>query len=147
MEISARRFRTYPARTSSTSPASIRTRGCGCCGRRSTRATPPKNRRRRTDRERDAARDGYLLRVNPAGEPDPIDAERLGDALCAGGHRPQLVAFQPAEFTRARIAHDGDRQGRARGDAPFRMSSTTDLVELFFGSFYRAWRKERLAPR
>jgi hypothetical protein len=92
----------------------------------------------RTDRERDAARDGYLL-ANRTGGHEPIDAERLGDALCAGGHRPEFVGFS-FQNSAARIAPMAIARG-ALGAVAFQDAFDDNLVELFFGSFYRAWRK------
>jgi hypothetical protein len=92
----------------------------------------------RIDRERDTARDGYLL-ANASGGPEPVDTERLADALCADGHRPQLVAFS-IQNSAARIAPMAIARG-ALGAIAFQDAFDDDLVELFFGSFYRAWRK------
>jgi len=92
----------------------------------------------RVERERDTARDGYLL-ASPSGGHEPVDAERLADALCAGGHRPQLIAFS-LQNSAARIAPLALSRG-ALGAIGFQDAFDDNLVELFFGSFYRAWRK------
>ena len=92
----------------------------------------------RTDHERDTTLDGYLL-ANRTGGHEPIDAGRLAEALCAGGHRPQLVAFS-LQNSAARIAPMAIARG-AHAAVAFQDAFDDNLVELFFGSFYRAWRK------
>ncbi len=95
--------------------------------------TPP-----RTQRERDTTPDGYLM-SSAKGEPVAIDAQALAAALCAGGHRPELVSFS-LQNSAARVASMAVAHG-AHAAIGFQDVFDDDLAELFFGTFYRAWRK------
>jgi hypothetical protein len=95
--------------------------------------TPP-----RTQRERDTTPDGYLM-SSANGEPAAVDAQALAAALCAGGHRPELVAFS-LQNSAARVASMAVAHG-AHAAIGFQDVFDDDLAELFFGTFYRAWRK------
>lgn len=92
-----------------------------------------------TERERDATPDGYLM-SDAHGEPAAVDSQELAKALCAGGHRPELVAFS-LQNSAARIASMAIAHG-ARAAIGFQDVFDDNLAELFFGSFYRAWRKD-----
>lgn len=96
--------------------------------------TPP-----RTERERETTPDGYLM-SDADGEPIAVDAQALAKALCAGGHRPELVAFS-LQNSAARIASMTVAHG-AQAAIGFQDVFDDNLAELFFGSFYRAWRKD-----
>jgi hypothetical protein len=93
----------------------------------------------RTEREGDDAPDGYLLAGSRDGVASPVDSETLADALCTDGHRPELVAFS-LQNSAARSAAMAVAKG-AQAAIGFQDVFDDDLVELFFGSFYRAWRK------
>jgi hypothetical protein len=93
----------------------------------------------RTEREGDEAPDGYLLAGSTDRVASPVDSETLGDALCTDGHRPELVAFS-LQNSAARSAAMAVAKG-ANAAIGFQDVFDDDLVELFFGSFYRAWRK------
>ncbi len=92
----------------------------------------------RTEREGDATPDGYLL-AGRNGAAAPVDAQTLAEALCADGHRPELVAFS-LQNSAARVAAMAVAAG-AQAAIGFQDVFDDNLVELFFGSFYRAWRK------
>jgi hypothetical protein len=82
--------------------------------------------------------DGYVL-AWPGGDPRPVDAGILAQALCAGGHRPVLVSFS-IHNSSGRIAPKTVAAGAGAAIA-FQDSFDDDLVELFFATFYRSWRK------
>jgi hypothetical protein len=102
--------------------------------RNAAEETPP-----REERERDTTPDGYLM-SGASGEPAAVDAQDLAKALCAGGHRPELVAFS-LQNSAARIASMAVAHG-AHSALGFQDVFDDNLAELFFGSFYRAWRKD-----
>lgn len=92
----------------------------------------------RTEREGDAAADGYLL-AGPNGSHQAVDADALARALCPDRHKPLLIAFS-LQNSAARIAPAVVARGAAAAIG-FQDAFDDNLVELFFGSFYRAWRK------
>ena len=92
----------------------------------------------RTERERDSTRDGYLL-AGKRGGAEPVDAETLARALCTNGHRPELIVFS-LQNSAARVAALAVAHG-AQAAIGFQDVLDDSLAELFFGSFYRAWRK------
>jgi hypothetical protein len=92
----------------------------------------------RTERESDEAADGYLL-AGPDGSHQAVGADALAGALCPDGHRPVLVSFS-LQNSAARIAPAAIAKG-ALAAIGFQDAFDDNLVELFFGSFYRAWRK------
>lgn len=100
-----------------------------------------------TDSEgnRPSTPDGYLLAhdravsAGAAGAVVPVDAETLAAALCIGGHRPELVVCS-LQNSAARIAALAVAHG-AQAAIGFQDVFDDDLAELFFASFYRAWRK------
>lgn len=82
--------------------------------------------------------DGYLL-AGPSGDPFGVDPETLASVLCSGGHRPELVSFS-LQNSAARLAPMAIAKG-AKAAIGFQDVFDDNLVELFFGTFYRAWRE------
>lgn len=87
----------------------------------------------------EGARDGYLL-VDTSGQPDVVAAERLASLLTAHGtHRPTLISFSIYNSA-ARLAPLAVASGAAAAIG-IQDALADDVVELFYGSFYLAWRK------
>ena len=84
--------------------------------------------------------DGYLMRRED-GRPEPVDAQLLATALCAGTHRPALVAFN-LQNSAARIAPHVIAAGAAAAIG-FQDTFDDHLGEQFFATFYRSWRREQ----
>jgi hypothetical protein len=85
------------------------------------------------------APDGYLLEGGPDGAAQPIDAQSLGALLTSGNRRPLLVTFSiqnSAARTAAMVVAAGVQNAIGIQD-------TIDdaLLELFYGKFYRTWRR------
>lgn len=95
-------------------------------------------RAREGEAEADRTADGYVLATS-AGQPRFVDGETLAGALCAKGHRPRLVAFS-LQNSAARVAPMAVAKG-AHAAIGFQDAFDDNLAELFYSSFYRAWRK------
>lgn len=90
-------------------------------------------------REDQETPDGYLLEGNPDDPVLPVDAQTLGTCLAAGRSRPFLVTFSiqnSAARTAAMVVAAGVQNAIGIQD-------TIDdaLIELFYGTFYRALRR------
>jgi hypothetical protein len=96
--------------------------------------TPPA-----TERESESTADGYLM-AGLDGEPVAVDASTLARVLCTDGHRPRLVSFS-LHNSAARVAAMAVAHG-AQAAIGFQDVVDDELAELFFGAFYRAWRKQ-----
>ena len=83
--------------------------------------------------------DGYLFEGEPGSHSHVVDAQRLGAALNAGGHHPVLVTFS-IQNSAARTAPMAVAAGVQNAIG---IQDTIDdaLIELFYSTFYRAWRR------
>jgi hypothetical protein len=83
--------------------------------------------------------DGYLVEGSPDEPAQAINAQSLGAALTTGGHRPLLVTFS-IQNSAARSAAMAVASGVQNAIG---IQDTIDdaLVELFYGTFYRTWRR------
>ena len=86
----------------------------------------------------DAVADGLLVRAGKSGKTDVAEGWAVAKALTSGGRHPRLVAFN-IYYSAGRSAAAAVAEG-AEAAIGFQDSFDDTLAELFYATFYQAWK-------